>query len=250
MIERTIIIQKKEQNCVKQLKKRLLSEFKHCKGILTEMEDGSDLYILCAYGFECKEKIDSIIKEEIIQIISSYKKIQYFKRNLQIDKLDKFLYETFIRTLVLYDQKLDIRTIEKKFVLTNYLNLQSFFYFKLPELRHRWNEIINLTNNNVVWGMNKERFEELIFYLLTNLEKKCPELNIIIENNCSKIFVNDNLISQKFIKAKNSQLWLMIKILKYAPKKIKLVNYSTTNNFNQIKKFLVKRLEILPANKL
>ena len=138
--------------------------------------------------------------------------------------------EMFIRALSRFDQNLDIRDITLAIYEFNTINLQSFFYFRLTGMKRRWEELIKLTNENTVWQLSKQSFEDLLKFLISNLESQIDFVDIVINDKTTIIYdKNNNLITQKKIKAEFSQFWIVMALIKFSPTNI---NIQANENIN------------------
>lgn len=230
MIEKTFIAPILQRENLKELKKYLLRAINDNNGIMTEMEDGSNYSLLVAYPDAQKEVFNKIIRTELTRFFSYYFKIDFFKKNLVLKMLNNVYSEMFIRALSRFDQNLDIRDITLAIYEFNIINLQSFFYFRLTGMKRRWEELIKLTNENTVWQLSKQSFEDLLKFLISNLESQIDFVDIVINDKTTIIYdKNNNLITQKKIKAEFSQFWIVMALIKFSPKNI---NIQANENIN------------------
>lgn len=230
MIEKTFIAPISQRENLKELKKHLLRAINDNNGIITEMEDGSNYSLLVAYPDAQKEVFNKIIRTELTRFFSYYFKIDFFKKNLVLKMLNNVYSEMFIRALSRFDQNLDIRDITLAIYEFNTINLQSFFYFRLTGMKRRWEELIKLTNENTVWQLSKQSFEDLLKFLISNLESQIDFVDIVINDKTTIIYdKNNNIITQKKIKAEFSKFWIVMALIKFSPKNI---NIQANENIN------------------
>lgn len=230
MIEKTFIAPISQRENLKELKKHLLRAINDNNGIMTEMEDGSNYSLLVAYPDAQKEVFNKIICTELTRFFSYYFKIDFFKKNLVLKMLNNVYSEMFIRALSRFDQNLDIRDITLAIYEFNTINLQSFFYFRLTGMKRRWEELIKLTNENTVWQLSKQSFEDLLKFLISNLESQIDFVDIVINDKTTIIYdKNNNIITQKKIKAEFSKFWIVMALIKFSPKNI---NIQANENIN------------------
>lgn len=247
MVEKIFTLPISEKNLLKDMKKVLINELKNTNGIITELEDYENFNLLLAYDDQTKNKVDALIKNELIKYFIYYKKMDYFRRNLKLDNLNPILSELFIRALIRYDQKLDEKEVNYRLELVKKfqnLNLESFFYFHLDKLKNQWEKLIQLTNENKISLIDEKSFEELLGFLIANLEPQINEINVVIEDKFSTIYDgNNNILSRKKIKSEYVQLWLLMIFIKFAPTNIFIKNMSKNSNFSWINRFFSKKIQ-------
>lgn len=247
MIEKIITLPIREKFLIKDMKSALINELKNANGVITEFENFKNFNLLLAYENTAKDKMDTLIKNELIKFFTYYKKIDYFRKNLILDNLNPILSELFIRALIHYDQNIDKKEVNFKLQSIEHfenINLESFFIFRLNKLKNQWEKLIQLTNENSIFLLNKKSFEELLNFLIDNLEPQIDKLCITIEDTFSTIYDDkNNILSKKKIKSEYAQLWLLMIFVKFSPKNIFIKNLSKNSNFSWINKFFSKKIQ-------
>jgi len=244
MIEKTFVAPISQRNNLKELKKQLLTLLNDNNGIMTEMDNGNTYSLLIAYPDANKDIFDKIIRTELCRYFTYYFKIDFFRHNLVLENVNSIYAEIFIRALSRFDQNLDINDITLALMDFNIINLQSFFYFRLTNMKRRWEELIKLTNDNTIWQLSQHSFEDLLKFLISNLEPQIPYISIEIYDKLTKIFdKKNNIVVQKKIKAEHSQLWLIMTLIKFAPTNINIKNQSKKANLTLINKFFTPKIK-------
>ncbi len=119
------------------------------------------------------------------QIITSIK-TEYIKSRIQIKD------ETLIRVLLNYDKKTDLIIASSLIEITPIMRLDAILDFRLSSIKKRWDEIIALVNTNYPKLINKEILNELLRYLIQNMDFKTNEAHIMRDGKVIKI-LNENL---------------------------------------------------------
>lgn len=108
------------------------------------------------------------------------------KGNYIKDKI-KIKDETLIRILVNYDKKTDIIIATALIKITPIILLDAVFDFGISRLKMRWDEVIQLVNENHVKLTQKELFNELLRFLILNMDHKTKEAHIIYMDQTAKV---------------------------------------------------------------
>ena len=145
--------------------------------------------------------------------IADYKS-HFIQSKIKITIEDEVSRHAFIRALCSFDRTTD-KVIAKRLIkLTPYFLLDSFFEFMTGELKKRWQEVIDLANDNAPHLMCEGTFGELLRFLISNLESRTDEVHIQdckIMNAPANICVRDDL---------PTDVRLVSQLISIAPKKI------------------------------
>lgn len=192
------------------------------------------------------EQIAGLITNEICLYLLQKKKSEYLCNHLINTSFMGDLELIFIKTLTLFDNENDCLEIQKNLRLNKELHLNEFYFFKCKNLRKRWQEICNMTNENNFFFSSNELTLKLIRFLLNNCKRKVDKL--IISKNKSYIYIsnkNDIIsffsIDEDSVNRGNN---IVIKILENLPNNIVLEN---EKNFN---KEFVTFLDLIFKNSL
>lgn len=117
----------------------------------------------------------------IVHQIVTTMKGQYIHQKIKIKN------ETLIRILVNYDKKTDIIIATTLIKITPVILLDAVFDFGINKLKTRWNEVIQLVNENHHKLAQKELFNELIRFLIMNMDHKAKEAHVIYMDKRAKV---------------------------------------------------------------
>ena len=110
------------------------------------------------------------------QIVTTMKAF-YLESKLKIKN------KTLVKVLVNYDKKSDIIIAGSLFSLTPETLLDSLYDFRLSRLKFRWNEVIQLVNDNYPQLTQKVIFNELLRFLINNMDYRLPEAHVMVINH-------------------------------------------------------------------
>lgn len=184
------------------------------------------------------EYIKLIIKKEIANLIVNDIKYNYFlhkisKNNYFKDNLDKL-----IMSLVFYDKQIEIKYILDNFPAGNYINIDSFFLFRLAELTNKWNNIVEIINNNLNYLIFDSSFDDLISFFESG-QRNIVE--IVIGANNIKIYVNNQQNDLNFTFNKQDLQNLIFELISLEPQR--LIIYGQKNQRAKLKNMLPEYLQ-------
>lgn len=119
---------------------------------------------------------DSIVTQ-IVTTMKSY----YLTNNLKIKN------KTLVKVLINYDKKSDTIIAGSLFNLTPEILLDSIYDFSLSRLKCRWDEVVQLVNDNYPQLTQKVIFNELLRFLIVNMDCRIPEAHVMVIDHQTKI---------------------------------------------------------------
>ena len=158
---------------------KLEGEIKDCNGVLTYLNKGQSVDVLIACNKFEKNRILMLIQEIISEVICYYYKKDFLIRNLQVNIVDDISKKAFICALLYFDNETDIYIVNKYLELSKKMNIESFFNFRLISLKQKWQELVEIANQNEIYLYKDDTFLELIKFLVDNIEVKNDVVNIM-----------------------------------------------------------------------
>jgi len=154
-------------SCLEHLAQKFKGQIKHSTG----------RYIL---NLKTKSKEFQLFDSIVTQIVTTMKGF-YLASNLKIKN------KTLVKVLINYDKKSDTIIASSLFKLTSEILLDSIYDFCLSRLKSRWNEVIQLVNDNYPQLTQKVIFNELLRFLIVNMDYRIPEAHVVVINHQTKI---------------------------------------------------------------
>lgn len=142
-----------------------------------QITNNQDRYFLQLKGRVNKYQLfDSIVN----QIVTNMKAF-YLNQKLKIKN------KTLVKVLINYDKKSDIVIAGSLLSITPTILLDSIYDFCLTRLKCRWNEVIQLVNENYIQLTQKVLFNELLRFLIVNMDCRMPEAHVMVINHQTTI---------------------------------------------------------------
>lgn len=215
------------------------SEFaKEYSGVATIYEKASEYLVLLAVNSYEKNALNLFLHELICEVVCFHYKKDFLTNNLTINISDKITKHAFIFALLYFDKETDRFIVNKYINLDKKIDIDSFFHFKLKPLKEKWQEMINIANQNEIYLYSNETFTELIKFLIDNLEVKNDVINIMKTKESFGIFdANFNEIKTQNLKEED----FMAQIITMSPKNINI--YCSDIIPNNLKTLICKLFE-------
>ncbi|MCQ2381997.1 MAG: putative sporulation protein YtxC [Clostridia bacterium] len=122
-------------------------------------------------------KLFDTIVNQIVTTMKAY----YLQSKIRIKNT------TLIKVLINYDKKSDTVIAGSLFQLSPQILLDSIYDCSLRRLNYRWDEIIQLVNENYFQLTQTVLFDELLRYLILNMDYRIPEAHVMVINNQTTI---------------------------------------------------------------
>ncbi len=119
--------------------------------------------------------------DSIIHQIVTTMKAQYLCNKIKIKN------DTLIKVLINYDKKSDTIIAGSLFQLSPQLLLDSVYDFAITRLKCRWDEVIQLVNENYIQLTQTVLFNELLRFLILNMDYRIPEAHVMVIDHQTRI---------------------------------------------------------------
>lgn len=228
---------------------KIFAFIKNNKGIVVNVFSCQNYKVLIAVPFEFKKRVAIFLCEKLAEIILTIYKKEYILKGLKFDKPKTTIMNVFLQTLFCFDSDIDKQIILERIKLNDKFYLGSFIDFRLKFLKCKWNELINLANDNIMYVINDESFLELIKFLISNLEHRVYAVNIFSKENCYLLCDIEGKVINDFLLDKNivyDDGKLLTSLIALNPEKIILhCNNSLKDNLiNNLYNLFSNRIEI------
>jgi len=164
--------------------KKVNSFVQNFGGIVANVFSQDYFKVLVAIPFEKKRETTKFFKEKLAEtILTNYKK-DYILKSLNFEKIQTENISVFMQALICFDSEIDKQIILERLNMRSDFYLTSFVSFKLKFLKEKWNELITLANDNMIYLLNEDSCVELIKFLISNLEHRYYAVNIFLKDDC------------------------------------------------------------------
>lgn len=157
---------------------------KSCKGISACITLNGQNCVLIAVPKDKEEFAREFVKQKIAECILFFYKKDYIVSKLNFEKPKTTYMNVFLQTLVCFDGEADKHFIEQCLDFDNRVFVDAVVAFKLKFLKKKWEELVSLANENVMYFLSEDSLLELIKFLISNLEHRCYAVNVFSKSDC------------------------------------------------------------------
>lgn len=157
---------------------------KSCKGISACITLNGQSIVLVAVPKDKEEFARDFVKQKIAECILFFYKKDYIVSKLNFEKPKTTYMNVFLQTLVCFDGEADKHFIEQCLDFDNRVFVDAVVAFKLKFLKKKWEELVSLANENVMYFLSEDSLLELIKFLISNLEHRCYAVNVFSKSDC------------------------------------------------------------------
>lgn len=185
-------------------------------GVMTSHIDGEQVSLLFAVNETKREEVEKLLSRSITRVICTYYKTLFLDKNLCLPSHDKMGLIAFKKALLNFDRETDYYIVENSLFFDHNLYLESFYEFRLKSLKDKWSELVSLANENRDYLISADAFDDLLKFLVDNLEICEDNVDIIEENDGYKIYSSDTAYQNKILDDEG----LISSIIDLSPQKI------------------------------
>lgn len=204
-------------------------------GIIVMTEEGCIKSVCLAVDNKNVFYIKSAILDAISDSIISVYKHEFLAENISICIRNNIAKDSFIKALVVFDRQTDKDLIIKSLVLDDNINIDSFYSFRLHELKQRWTDICNIVNESVPVLLKDKSVAELTRYFINGTENKTNEIHLFISKNNINLTI-DNKPSDLIFNSEDCASDIVSEIISLCPNKILV--HGNLDNFKELKNTL------------
>lgn len=233
--------------------KRLYKEIKHSASsfgaVITSYSENGKIFIVVACEEIEKPRISFFICDAIADVITTDFKMEFINRNLHLPIHNQLNLDALKKALVVFDRETDRYIVTHNLKLNENFFVESFYEFRLKQLRNKWQELIKLANENASYLLCNDTFIDLLKFLIENIEISTSCINVVKENDNFKICdENFNEIEQEYELKDNNEAFLITSIINLAPKRINIYCDDSENSsaLTLISQVFANRVYILP----
>lgn len=188
-----------------------------CKTIITSYVDKNFAYLLLAVDTQFVEPTEKILREIIIDYIESVYKVAYLKKKIKNKLSNSMAFNAYIKVLALFDKVTDEKAIENIILFNQTFFVDSFLEFRLNPLKKHWDNLANLSSDNIAM-FNSGTFIDVIRFLINTMDCSVYKVKIVCNNQGYSIYNmksrNDKV---KKIAECNDSMELIINVLNSCP---------------------------------
>lgn len=217
MREIALAVGVRNREIIEFLHANIKSKIDFCKTILTSYSDNNFIYLLFACDKEFVEPCETILRDIIIDYIESIYKINYLKKRIKNPLCDSLTFNAYIKVLALFDRNSDESSLNKIILFNQTFFLDSFIEFRLSPLKRHWDNLAELSSDNLTL-FNSGTFLDVIRFLINTMDILVYKVKIVCNGENFSVYnmKNKNARIKKIAECHND-LDLIINVLNSCP---------------------------------
>lgn len=222
MFETTLSIDIGRKNYLDYVYNRLKPHIRLTDSVVASSVNTDRCFLSLACEDECREALHGEIVESLCDVYAMGFKYDYLKKKLKINR-ENLLIKTLLNTMTVFDSNNDKRAIRKELYGQPIIAIDGFFDFRLRAVREKWDEIINLTNENAIVFSDDKISGEFLMFLLDALPQSLDGVKICANGDRAELFDKKGR-KIKMIKpvgrSKTEEETILFNLICLAPKKV------------------------------
>lgn len=204
--------------------------------VLTQYCSNNKHFVVVGCSEIEKPRVCFFISDAISDAVSTFFKLDFIEENLQIPIKNEMNFQAFKKALVAFDRETDKYIISRALKIEEEIDLESFYNFRLKQLRTKWNEIIKLANDNAAYLLCSDTFLDLLKFLVDNIEISRGTINVVKKDNefklCDESFneISSSQVPLSNLEQENGEVGLVTNLIALSPKKINVYCSPFENN--------------------
>lgn len=221
-----------------------------CKTIVTNYSDNNFSYLLLACEEDYVQPCEAVLKDIIIEYIEGIYKVNYLKSKIKNPLCESLAFNAYIKVLSLFDKATDETALKKIILFNQTFFVDSFLEFRLVPLKHHWDNLAELSSDNLTM-FNSSTFVDVIKFLLNTMDNVVYKVKVICHKDNFSVYnmQNKNAKVKKIAECHSAQE-LIGYVLNFCPNYIDV--YINSNNNSEAVSFLsnvfANRLKIYSKN--
>ena len=172
------------------------------------------------------DKYKNCLKEHILDVVSDviigvYKQ-EYLHQHIAITISNAVAYNAFVQALVVFDRQTDKDIIKKHLVLEDKINIDSFYNFRLDQLKNRWRDIACVVNDSIPLMLKDKSVADLTRYFVDSTNKEAREVHLFVTDKIIRLKIDDELSDLEFETNEDYLTNVLTEVISISPQKVVL----------------------------
>ncbi len=220
MFEFTLSCQQKNQKLNVYLFNSLKPQITSLGGIVITDCCSGKLNICLAVEDSLAEQVRGILLDAVAEAIVYYYKFDYLSNEISLNIANNSAKDSFIQALVVFDKQTDMDIIKKSLILQNKLVVDSYYSFRMDELKERWQAIANVVMDSIPVMLKDRSVAELTRYFLDSSGVIQKEVNLYVDDERITLEFGNQKPPLEYSANADYQTDLVCEIISLSPQKI------------------------------
>lgn len=257
MFEFSIVLNDNKVDEAKNICRELKKNTQTLGSVITSYSETDKIFIVLACEEIEKARMSFFVCDAIADTISTFYKLEYIEKNLKLHISDNVCLNAFKKALIAFDRETDKYIITHNLKIDDNIYIDSFYEFKLKQLRSKWFELIKLANENASYLLCNDTFIDLLKFLIENIEISSGLINVV-KNDAGYILCdekfneintdNEEICLLKKAEKQDNEVDLITSLIALSPRKINVYcdEYENSPTLTLISQIFENRVSILP----
>lgn len=185
MWEIEIICSRKNSTYIAFLRENLSETLATLEGVSVVYAGTDTISLSIGCKKEHKAKCRAHLKLALADLFCEQIKFAFLSDNIDSLFGDESYRFALAKVCTYFDNDLDKQIVMQNLELNSKkFNIESFFYFRLGMLRQKWLELCNITTSNSSAIIKSGNFNELVRFLLSNIETRSQSVILEMQEKC------------------------------------------------------------------
>lgn len=191
-------------------------------GVSARTNSSSRSYLAIAVQDVFARQINNLVRMLLLDVLAiGYKNI-YLLSNMSIAKKN-FVSNTLINSMSIFDCTADKQYIVEQLEGSNDINIDGYYNFRMKALKYKWDEIIQLVNDNGAILTDIDVLSEFLLYMIEGLPRVINNLSVVLDDKSYYMFDSkNNILSNCYLPIQSCTVEesVMLDIIMNKPKKL------------------------------
>ncbi len=158
-----------------------------CKNIITGYSDNNFIYLLFACDDAYVQPCEAILRDIIIDYIESVYKVDYLKQKIKNPLCNTLAFNAYIKVLSIFDKSTDENALNKIILFNQTFFIDSFLEFRLSPLKQHWNNLAELSSDNITL-FNSGTFLDIIRFLINTMDSVVYKVKVVCNGDNFSVY--------------------------------------------------------------
>ncbi len=181
----------RNKDIIDYLHTNIVSRVDFCETIITNYVDDNFSYLLFACDDQFVQPCETIIREIVVEYIESVYKVDYLKSKIKNPLNKSLAFNAYIKVLSLFDKSTDENALKHILSFNQTFFIDSFLEFRLLPLKNHWDNLAELSSDNLAL-FNSGTFLDVIKFLLNTMDILVYKVKIVCVGENYSIYIKKN----------------------------------------------------------
>lgn len=171
---------KRDSHFLNYIYDRIARPIESVGGICTIYEFEDKITLGVVVSDECFSSVNKAAKSAVAEVLAIGYKNRFLKERIDIDT-SSLAGRLLLDTMCIFDSNYDTKVIRKNILEIVNLNLEGCYNFRLKEIKDKWLEIVELSNNHSAYFNEEGAIFDFLTYLMDAIPCLCDSVTVLVD---------------------------------------------------------------------